>query len=304
MTQFKQYLTERSVFEPGNGKVISTDYESVATIIKKTFSKETGTLTIAAPGGAVAGTIVSFDISLKRLVEVVLQQPNEYDQSERVTFTVPTPAPTSIPNWLALQLAQSNVFAANLTYTLATNVITYAINLNGVQLTVTSPTATVTKAVTQAASNGFLANVGDGAGIFYRPEDNTTNPYHRPLNAVYGYANTSVVPRWFGVKRTRDSLVDKTNPYSLINYAKDRSEEIVRKGTIQVPLEVAASTIPATYAIVARYAPDTGFPNLGGFQIVDPTVNSFAPPVGTILVPRVEILAVTSNKQSAILKLF
>lgn len=301
-----EFLKPRSVFQPGNGHVISTDYESISVILKKSLTQEKGTLTFVVPNGAVAGDTYSIDFAFNKILANSTQEMFDYNQQYTINVELPSPLPTSPNEYVATYVAQHSAFSPNIVASIADNVVTYSVTLPGVRLAISSVTANlVTRATTQTATNGSAPNIGAGSGVFYRPEDNTMKPGIKALFGTTGYANTSIVPRWFGVLRESDYIQDKGMATLQASTIREMCAEVVRKGTVQVPLEQnAPSTIPANIGIVARYAPDGAFTLTGGFRIVDAGVTNFTPPVGTILVPRSELISVSSDLKSAIIKFF
>jgi hypothetical protein len=297
-------LDERSMFFPGAGKVQSSEYESVSVQLKKELTSEAGTITVTAPGGIAAGQELLVDVVFTRIINSYLQE-FACDLMDTIKIVMPSPLPSSPANWIASYIRSHPAFASSCTATVATNVITYRVIRPGVTLSITSATANlVVRAVTTGAANGLMSNIGDGAAIFYRPLDNTMNP---AIKALFGYlgfssATPSPLPLFMGVRRAHDKIQNLTNPSLVASPLKEDCCEVVRRGVIHVPLETPASSIPATnlIGITARFAVDGAFTRVGGYRIVD---NTAALPVGTMLVPRSEVLAVASDRRSALIRL-
>lgn len=301
-----EFLKPRSIFQPGNGHIISTDYESVSVTIKKSLTSEKGTLTFVVPNGAVAGDTFSVDFAFNKILANSTQEMFDYNQQYTINVELPSPLPSSPNEYVARYIAQHPSFTGNVVISTASNVVTYTVTMPGIRLAMSSPTANlVTRATTQTATNGLAPNIGAGSAVFYRPEDNTMKPGVKALFGTTGYANTSVVARWFGVLRESDYIQDKGMASLQASTIRELCAEVVRKGTVQVPLEQnAPGTIPANIGIVARYAPDGSFTLTGGFRIVDAGVTNFVPPVGTVLVPRSELISISPDMKSAVIKLF
>lgn len=301
-----EFLKPRSLFQPGNGHVISTDYESISVTIKKSLTQEKGTLTFVVPAGAVAGNTYSIDFAFNKILENTTQEMFDYNQQYTINVELPSPLPASPNDYVAKYVAQHPAFMPNVVTSTTNNVVTYSVILPGVRLAMSSATGNlVTRATTQTATNGSAPNVGAGSAVFYRPEDNTMKPGVKALFGTTGYANTSIVPRWFGVLRESDYIQDKGMANLQASTIRELCAEVVRKGTVQIPLEQnAPGTLPANIGIVARFAPDGAFTLTGGFRIVDAGAAGFTPPVGTVLVPRSELISISPDLKSAIIKMF
>lgn len=294
------------MFFPGAGKVVSSDYESVSVQLKKELTSEVGTVTVTAPGGAVAGDTYLIDVVFERILNNSYLQEFQADIRETVELTLPSPLPSNVSNWIAGQLRSHPAFASSCTSTIANNVITYRVVRPGVTFSISSMTANlVVKAVTTAAANGMMSNIGDGQAIFYRPQDNTLEPTTKALNGFAGFssATPNPLPLFMGVRRAEDRIQDITQASLIAAPLKEDCCEVIRRGTVHVPLEVAAaSTLPASnlLGVTARFATAAGFTRVGGYRIVD---NTAVLPTGTMLIPRVEVIAVASDRNSALIRL-
>lgn len=297
-------LQERSMFSPGVGKVLSSDYESVSVQIKKTLTNEMGTITVVTPAGLVSGNELTISVTATRILPNSLQQQTVCEWEELVRVVLPSPLPASPQEYVASYLRSHPSLASHVTSTVAGNVITYSMIRSGIQLRVTSTTAgLITHAVTQAASDGIIPNVGDGGAIFYMPTENTMNPAIKSLFGYVGLSAVAPIPSFLGVRRAYDKVQIRNTPEFLINPVKNYCGEVVRRGTIQIPLESdAPATLPNDIGFSARYLVDGAFTQTGGFQIVDATA---AAPTGTILINpvRTELISVADDRKSALMRL-
>jgi hypothetical protein len=299
------YLTERRntplpLVSPGNGHVVSTDYESITVELERSLVAEEGKLTFADPGGLKTGDIVSIhfdfiDISLsehqREFIGACLGATAE--------IPIPSPVPSDIPAYLAHAFRHHHVFLANAVTSLTGSVLTYRVIRPGIKLAISAtPAAAVVQATTIIASNGSIANWGDGSAVFYRPELNISNmPTISPFMATTGYADVASNGIFYGVLR-RDQQWQYRSDCCGPTTAK--CPEVVRRGTIQVPLE-APVTVPIVDSplLQARYAASGAFTLTGGFQVVNAGT---APPAGMRNVTNAMLISVVSDK-SAIIRL-
>ena len=234
-------LKERSMFSPGAGKVVSSDYESVSVQLKKELTSEQGTVTVTVPNGSVAGQIFLVDVVFTRIINNSYLQEFQADIRETIKLVLPSPLPSNPSNWAAGEIRKHPAFASSCTATVANNVITYRVVRPGVTFAVNSATANlVARSVSTPAANGIISNIGDGQAIFYRPQDNTMEP---GVKALFGYAGfssatPSPLPLFLGVRRAHDKIQDVTQASLVASPFKEDCCEVVRKGTVHIPLEV------------------------------------------------------------------
>lgn len=299
-------LQRRSMFNPGAGHVVSSEYESVSVSLKNQVVNEAGTITVAAPAGLTAGQTLLVNVNFSKLTDYYFDK-FMWDMGDTIKIVMPSPLPTSPENYIANYIRTHPALTSAIVSSLVNNVITYSIIRPGFALNISSDTANlVTKAITQVGNNGEIANVGDGSAIFYNPADNKMTADVKNLFAFTGTLSTNPVPYFMGVRRAYDKIQNLLATVPAIwESRKDNCCEVVRRGTIHVPLEILApSALPTKdlLGFVARYSPDGTFTRTGGFRIVD---NSVAVPAGCTLLPtnRTELIAVAPDRKTAIIRL-
>lgn len=298
-------LKPKAMFAPGVGKPLSTEYESVSVQLKKLLTAEIGTLTINATG-VTAGQELLFNVAFNRILPNSFQQMCTCDMSDVIRLVMPAPLPASPANWIATNLRIQPAIASWVTTTVVNNIITYTFIRPGYQLAINSqPANVITQAITTQASNGMIPNVGDGGAIFYKPQDNNMLPGIKSYFGYAGFANISETPTFMGVKRAYDKIQNECDPVLLASYVKEDCCEVIRRGTVHVPLEVMSpATLPGrdVLGISTRYAADGSFTRTGGFRIVD---SSVALAAGTLLIPsqKVELMAVNPTRTTALIRL-
>lgn len=299
-------LQPRSMFSPGAGHVVSTDYESISVQLKNQMVNESGTITVTAPGGLVAGQTLLVSVSMAKVTDYFFDK-FQWDMGDTIKIVLPSPLPANPSNWIADYIRKHPAITSAMVTSIANNVITYSIIRPSFALNISSVTSNlVVKAVTQAASNGEIANIGDGSAVFYNPVDNKMVAETKNLFAFTGSLSANPVPYFLGVRRAYDKLQNllATNP-PIWEARKDNCCETVRRGTIHVPLEtLAPNALPTVdlLGIIARYSPDGTFTRTGGFRIVD---NSVAVPAGCVMLPaqRSELIAVAPDRKTALIRL-
>lgn len=290
----------KTVVDGGNGHVVSTDYESISVDLDQSLVAEEGTITFTNPGGLVPGSLVTVNFSFIDITLTARQNEFIADVGADINIVMPNPLPADIPAYLARAVRSHELFLASAVTTLAGAVINYRVIRAGIRLSVTAnPATTLNQAVTVVATNGSIPNYGAGSAVFYRPEQNITNvPTVTPFRASTGYASVADTGLFFGVIRREDKWqytdMDCCNPKS------KKCPEIVRRGTIQVPLE-APVTLPmaAEPIIQARYAASGAITLTGGFRVVP---DGTAPAAGLRDVRNAMLISVVSST-SAIIRL-
>lgn len=293
-------LDERAIFSPGAGKVVSSEYESVSVQLKRQLTSEAGTITITTPPGLVTGQELLVDVSFLRIIDHSLDK-CYCDRMETIKIVIPSPLPVSPANYIADYIRKHPAISSSIVSSVAANVISYSVITPGSQLEISSTTPNlVAKAITQIAANGQIANVGDGSAVFYTPQENKMLAGIRSLFGSLGSTSATPIPFFFGVRRAYDKIQNVCEP------RKDECCEVVRRGTIHIPLEsLAPATLPASnlLGVVARFSPDGSFTKTGGFRIVD---NTAIVPNGCLEIPsnRIEVIAIAPDRKTALIRLF
>ena len=326
MTHFvvDKIKTPRSVWNKGNGHVLTTDYESISITLDKELTNEAGSLVFADPGTINAGDVVELNIGF-----------NDVSKADRsaahaarccdctidgcVHLEIPDPIPDDLAGWIADMFRRYSMFIANVLGSIdsaATGTINYEVIRPGWQIVVESNVdGLLTQSVTtQASAGGSLPSIGDGSALFIKvdrnimtipgpnPRTNFNTPgVIRPLKAATGYASADPIPCFFGVLRAKDRWVDECDLPCCV--PKHDCPEAVRKGTIQIPLEEKApDSYPECPTVAARYLADGTITETGGFRILGA---ADALPAGMIAIPsaRAEIMMVHPDGMSAVLKL-